>query len=81
MTVGQLNTAECAKGGVTKCACMTGTEFAQTCLLSDKQEQHTEFTEEKKTKPSIYQYLDQSAHCYVLLPNRGFFRISHFILF
>lgn len=46
MTAGQLNTAEQAKGGRTKCACMTGTEFAQT--LSDEQEQHTEFTEEKK---------------------------------
>lgn len=45
VTAGQLNTAEHERGGGAKCACM----FAQTCLLSDKQEQHTEVREEKQS--------------------------------
>lgn len=50
VTAGQLNTSEHERGGGAKCACM----FAQTCLLSDKQEQHTEVrVEETKYYPNI----------------------------
>lgn len=45
VTAGQLNTSERERGGGAKCACM----FAQTRLLSDKQEQHTEVREEKQS--------------------------------